>query len=64
MNRLREQLPFSEVPIRLLFSRKQRKTIEKLKEDGRMASKSKPDGVDGIDQSIWDEEDLRDHDAP
>ena len=62
MNRLREQLPFSEVPIRLLFSRKQRKTIEKLKQDGRLASRSKPDGVEGIDQSIWDEDDLQDHD--
>ncbi len=61
MNRLREQLPFSEVPIRLLFSRKQRKTIEKLKQDGRIASKSKPDGVEGIDQSIWDEEEMADH---
>ncbi len=31
MNRLREELPFSEVPIRLLFSRRTRKSLQDLK---------------------------------
>ena len=31
MNRLREELPFSEVPIRLLFSRRSRKSLQDLK---------------------------------
>jgi GTPase len=38
MNRLREELPFSEVPIRLLFTKRQRKTLEELKQDGRTAT--------------------------
>ena len=31
MNRLREELPFSEVPIRLLFTKRQRKSLHDLK---------------------------------
>lgn len=60
MNRLREQLPFSEVPIRLLFSRKQRKSIESMKQSGRATARAKRDaidGVEGIEQGIWDEDD-------
>jgi hypothetical protein len=38
MNRLREELPFSEVPIRLLFTKRQRKSLEELKQDGRAAT--------------------------
>ncbi|MDP7008233.1 MAG: ribosome biogenesis GTPase Der [Phycisphaerales bacterium] len=38
MNRLREELPFSEVPIRLLFTKRQRKTLEELKREGRTAT--------------------------
>jgi GTP-binding protein len=32
MNRLREELPFSEVPIRLLFSKRSRRDLQSLKE--------------------------------
>ena len=32
MNRLREELPFSEVPIRLVFSKRSRKDLQALKE--------------------------------
>ena len=62
MNRLREQLPFSEVPIRLLFSRKHRKTIESMKQTGRAAARAKreAEGVEGIEQDIWNEGDLPD----
>jgi GTP-binding protein len=35
MNRLREALPFSEVPIRLIFSERSRMELEQLKEQGR-----------------------------
>ncbi len=35
MNRLREALPFSEVPIRLLFSKRKRKSLNELKQEGR-----------------------------
>ncbi|MCH2137964.1 MAG: ribosome biogenesis GTPase Der [Phycisphaerales bacterium] len=35
MNRLREELPFSEVPIRLVFSKRSRRDLQALKE-GRM----------------------------
>ena len=38
MNRLREELPFSEVPIRLLFTKRQRKSLKELKQDGRAAT--------------------------
>ena len=38
--------------------------IEKLKQDGRIASKSQPDGVEGIDQAIWEEEESVDLDDP
>ncbi len=38
MNRLREELPYSEVPIRLLFTKRQRKTLQELKQDGRTAT--------------------------
>ena len=38
MNRLREELPYSEVPIRLLFTKRQRKSLEELKQDGRTAT--------------------------
>ncbi len=31
MNRLREELPFSEIPIRLIFSKRQRKSLHELK---------------------------------
>ena len=31
MNRLREELPYSEIPIRLLFTKRQRKTLHDLK---------------------------------
>ena len=31
MNRLREELPFSEIPIRLLFTKRQRKSLHELK---------------------------------
>ena len=56
MNRLREELPFSEVPIRLLFSRKTRKSLQDMRDTGRSAARSKPDGVEGIDDEIWQEE--------
>ena len=32
MNRLREELPFSEVPIRLMFSKRSRRDLQALKE--------------------------------
>jgi GTPase len=35
MNHLRDELPFSEVPIRLIFSRRKRKELEEMKEHGR-----------------------------
>lgn len=35
MNRLREGLPFSEVPIRLVFSRRKRADLEEMKSRGR-----------------------------
>ena len=56
MNRLREELPFSEVPIRLLFSRKSRKSLQSMRDAGRSAARSRPDGVEGIDDEIWQEE--------
>jgi GTP-binding protein len=31
MNRLREELPFSEIPIRLLFTKRKRKSLHELK---------------------------------
>ena len=31
MNRLREELPFSEIPIRLLFTKRKRKSLHDLK---------------------------------
>ena len=31
MNRLREELPYCEVPIRLLFTKRQRKSLQELK---------------------------------
>ena len=31
MNRLREELPFSEVPIRLMFSKRNRKSLQDVK---------------------------------
>ncbi|MEE2912497.1 MAG: hypothetical protein VX436_01690, partial [Planctomycetota bacterium] len=31
MNRLREELPYCEVPIRLLFTKRQRKSLQDLK---------------------------------
>jgi len=34
MNRLREELPFSEVPIRLVFSKRSRKSLQDLKTGG------------------------------
>ena len=56
MNRLREELPFSEVPIRLLFSRKSRKSLQSMRDAGRSAARTRPDGVEGIDDEIWQEE--------
>jgi GTP-binding protein len=38
MNRLREELPFSEVPIRLLFTKRQRKSLEELKRGKRVTT--------------------------
>ena len=35
LNRLHEAMPFSEVPIRLLFRRHKRMSLEELKERGR-----------------------------
>lgn len=35
MNRLREELPFSEVPIRLVFTRRERKGLDEMKAAGR-----------------------------
>lgn len=35
MNRLREELPFSEVPIRLVFSKRKRKDLGEMKSQGR-----------------------------
>ena len=40
MNRLREELPFSEIPIRLLFTKRQRKSLQDLK------TRKKPDTMD------------------
>lgn len=38
MNRLREELPFSEVPIRLLFKKRSRLKLDEMKERGREKS--------------------------
>jgi GTP-binding protein len=38
MNRIREQLPFSEVPIKLEFSARDRKSLEEVKREGRRRS--------------------------
>lgn len=35
VNQLREELPFSEVPIRLIFTRRKRKDLEEMKDYGR-----------------------------
>jgi GTP-binding protein len=35
MNALREELPFSEVPIRLIFSSRERMSVQEMKERGR-----------------------------
>lgn len=40
MNRLREELPFSEIPIRILFTKRQRKSLQDLK------TRKKPDTID------------------
>jgi GTP-binding protein len=41
MNRLREELPFSEIPIRLLFTKRQRKSLHDLKHGPKEATISK-----------------------
>ena len=41
MNRLREELPFSEVPIRLLFSGRNRKDLDALKAQGRERARTR-----------------------
>ena len=45
MNRLREELPFSEVPIRILFTKRQRKSLQDLK------TRNKTDTIDGQSRS-------------
>lgn len=35
MNRLRDELPFSEVPIRLVFTKRQRKELDEMAREGR-----------------------------
>ena len=39
MNRIREELPFSEVPIKLEFSARDRKSLEDVKREGRLRSR-------------------------
>ncbi len=41
MNRLREELPFSEVPIRLLFGERNRKGLDEMKDRGREKARGK-----------------------
>ena len=36
MNRLREELPFSEIPIRILFTKRQRKSLDELKNNTKI----------------------------
>ena len=36
MNRLREELPFSEIPIRILFTKRQRKSLDELKNHAKI----------------------------
>ncbi|MHC5023215.1 MAG: ribosome biogenesis GTPase Der [Planctomycetota bacterium] len=43
LNRLREELPFSEVPIRLLFKRRTRKSLAAMKEHGLGGGEDDPD---------------------
>jgi GTP-binding protein len=43
LNRLREELPFSEVPIRLLFSERTRDSLEEMKRRGRSGPPSLDD---------------------
>jgi GTP-binding protein len=40
MNRIREELPFSEVPIRLEFAARGRKTLDEVKQEGRRRSRA------------------------
>jgi GTPase len=35
LNRLRDELPYSEVPIRLIFTKRQRRELEEMKAEGR-----------------------------
>ena len=41
MNRLREELPFSEVPIRLIFKKRSRMELQQLKEQGKARNRPK-----------------------
>jgi len=59
MNRLREELPYSEVPIRLEFSARDRRTLDEVKREGRRRARSEDaakaegavvvDGLDGLE---------------
>jgi len=49
LNRLREGLPFSEVPIRLLFKKRGRKPIEELKAEGRARARAAEAGGDLVE---------------
>ena len=41
LNRLRDELPFSEVPLRLVFTRRKRLTLNELKDQGRQSAKTR-----------------------
>jgi GTP-binding protein len=52
MNRLREELPFSEVPIRLIFKKRSRMELNELKEQGRSRKRSR--ATDPVDENPAD----------
>ncbi len=49
MNRLRDELPFSEVPIRVVYSTRDRVSVEEMKERARQGARArKHEGTNGV----------------
>jgi len=71
MNRLREELPFSEIPIRLLFTKRKRKSLHELKHGEKedtiteqtRTNPSVGQAIEGVD-TLPDDIELIDENAP
>ena len=48
LNRLHEELPYSEVPIQLLFRARKRMTLEQLKQQGKRQARSRDKGTEAL----------------